>query len=155
MAVKRTLNESRVKLRVNLKELLGKSLPDDQDLVEAVAQKAIDIIVGRTQEGTSLSGRPFKKYSDAYQKSDSFKAFGKSGTPNLTLSGDMLGLMEVLDTTRNTFEIGWSDEKETAKAYNHNVGDTLPKREFFGLQKQELNELRQFAESLLEDNEDG
>jgi hypothetical protein len=152
LAVKRTLSESSVKLRVNIKELLdGKNLPDDPDIVEAIAQKAIDIIVERTQDGVSLSGRPFKKYSDSYQKSVSFKAFGKSSTPNLTLSGDMLDLLELIDTTRNTFEIGWTDDLEIKKAYNHNVGDTVPKREFFGLQKQELDELREFAESLIKD----
>lgn len=124
-------------------------MPDDETILEAIAQKAIDIIIERTQDGKDARGRPFKKYSKAYMESDSFVGFGKSGKVDLTLSGDMLGLMEVVKTTSTGFELGWSDETENAKAFNHVTGDTLPKRDFFDLQKQEQAELRRFAEKLI------
>jgi hypothetical protein len=152
MAVKTKFSESKTSLKVNLKELLGRKV-DDEDIVEALAQKAIDMIVERTQDGKDVKGRNFKPvYSDEYVKSDAFKAFGKKkGVPNLTLTGDMLGLLEPIATSATSFEIGWTDPVENAKAYNHNVGDTLPKRQFLGLQKQELDELRAYAEKLLDE----
>lgn len=153
MSVKKILSKDDVRLKVNMKDILGRDLPGDEDILDAIAQKAMDLIIERTKGGKDVSGKPFKAYAKSYLKSDAFAAFGKSKSVDLTLSGDMLGLMEVVNTTKNTFELGWSDSTENAKAYNHNVGDTLPKREFLGLQKQELKELREFAEGLIKDGE--
>lgn len=153
MAIKKILSPDDVRLKVNMKDILGRDLPDNEEILDAIAQKAIDMIVERTESGKSVSGKAFKKYSKSYQKSDAFAAFGKSGEVNLTLSGDMLGLLDIVNKTKNTFELGWDDPVENAKAYNHNVGDTLPKREFLGLQKQEIDELKRFAERLIEDEQ--
>ena len=153
MSVKKILSPDDVRLKVNMKDILGRDLPDNEDILDAIAQKAMDMIIERTKDGKDVSGRPFKAYAKSYLSGDSFAAFGKSKRVDLTLSGDMLGLMEVLTTTKNTFEIGWTDSEENAKAYNHNVGDTLPKRAFLGLQKQELKELRDFAEGLIKDGD--
>ena len=59
----------------------------------------------------------------------------------MTASGDMLGLMDIVQEKANSITIGWDDETETKKAYNHNFGDTVKKRPFFGLTKGELSEL--------------
>ena len=142
MTVKKILSKDDIRLKINMKDILGRNLPNDSDVIDAIGQKAIDIIVARTQSGKSVSGRKFTKYS---------KNYDKKGTVDLTLSGDMLGLMDITSSTRNTFSIGWGDQLENNKAFNHDTGDTLPKREFLGLQKQELAELRRFAEGLIDD----
>jgi hypothetical protein len=137
-----------VRLKVNLKSILGQTV-DDEEILDAIAQKALDIIKERTADGKDVRGRAFKPYSESYMASDAFKGFGKSKTPDLTLSGDMLGLMDVVKVTPSGFELGWDDETETAKAFNHITGDTVPKRDFFDLKKSEQEDLRRFAEKLI------
>ena len=45
----------------------------------------------------------------------------------------MLSLLDIVEDKGNKIKIGWSDDVENAKAYNHNTGDTVKKREFFGI----------------------
>lgn len=132
----------KMKYEINLREIFGTDV-QDRALREAIAQTAIDKIVERTRSGTSLRGTAFKGYSKSYQDSHAFKAFGKDGTIDLTLTGDMLDQLTVIESTDAKVALGWSDSTQNAKAYNHNVGDTLPKREFFGLQAQEIAEIRE------------
>lgn len=149
MATSRKLSKFSVSLDINLRQLLGEKVPQDSEFKEAVAQRALDIIQSRTEEGRSWKGHKFKKYSDEYRKSDDFKAFGKSaGEVNLTLTGDMLGTMDVIAETRDKITLGWDDETENAKAANHVGGVTVPKRDFFNLNKKELKQLAQFAKEL-------
>lgn len=132
----------KVKLKINLSEMFGEEMPDNEALRLAVGQTIIDRIKERTQSGVDKRNQPFKKYSKRYINSDEFEAFGKSsGDVNLTLSGDMLELMEILRSSKNVLEIGWEDETQNAKAYNHTVGDTVPRRDFFGISKTELKEI--------------
>lgn len=137
-----------MRLKVNLKSILGQTV-DDEEILNAIAQKALDIINERTASGRDVRGRTFRPYSEAYQSSDAFKGFGKSKRVDLTLSGDMLGLMDVVASSPSGFELGWDDETETAKAFNHITGDTVPKRDFFDLKKSEQEDLRRFAEKLI------
>jgi len=129
-----------VRLKINLKKLLGKS-PSDE-LKDAIAQKAIDLIEERTKRQKGVKDQKlenFPKYSKEYAKEKGSKKV------DLTLSGDMLGLMDVVKETKNTIEIGWEDDTENAKAFNHTTGDTLPKRNFFDLTKREVTKLKDFA----------
>jgi len=108
--------------------------------MEQIGQDLIDIIVDRTRDGKDIDGKTFKnKYDDDYVASDEFKAFGKSKNDvNMTLEGNMLADIQVLEITDRDIIIGHEDETETAKSYNHNVGDTLPKRAFFGVTDSEI-----------------
>jgi hypothetical protein len=155
LSIKRKLTKRSAALEINLRELLGKSPPRDSDFRDAVAQKAIDMIVDRTQKKQrSWRGHNFKKYSEDYKNSNTFDAFGKGKERvDLTLSGDMLGLLNKTDETRDKIELGWDDDKEKAKAANHVQGVTVPKRDFFNLNKKELKELKRFAERLIDDGE--
>lgn len=133
----------KVKLKINLAEMFGvDEMPESQALNAAIGQAIIDRIRERTESGVDKRNQAFKKYSKRYINSDEFEAFGKSASDvNLTLSGDMLGLMDVIRSTKNVIEIGWDDSTNNAKAYNHIVGDTVPKRDFFGISKTELKEI--------------
>jgi hypothetical protein len=125
--------------KINLKELFGVDFGNDTDLKEYVGQLIIEKIRQRTEAGVDIDGDAFKAYSKKYIESLPFKAFGKDdGAVNMTLSGDMLGLMDIIDSTRNVITIGWSDETNKLKAANHNGGYTLPKRTFFGVTEKEL-----------------
>lgn len=154
MATSRKLSKFSVSLDINLRKLMGERVPQDSEFKEAVAQKALDIIQDRTESGRSWKGHKFKRYSDSYKKSDDFKAFGKSaGEVNLTLSGDMLGTMDVIDESRDKITLGWDDAEENAKAANHVGGVTVPKRDFFNLNKKELKQLKDFAKELADGGE--
>lgn len=65
--------------------------------------------------------------------SDSYAKYHKAGDTlaNLDLNGDMLSALTFEpDYETGTIKIGIFDEGQAIKAYNHNVGDTLPQRQF-------------------------
>jgi len=144
--VNRKLKGNNPRLEINLKEIFGKNLPSDGALVEAIGQAILDRIVERTESGKGVNGKGFKGYSTSYKESLDFKAFGKSGKVNLKLSGDMLGLMDITDQSRNKLTIGWDDSDEAAKAHGHitggGAGGNLPVRDFFGLTQKDLREIK-------------
>lgn len=143
MSVKRTLSQEEVSLTVDLEELFGVDLSDKPEVKQAVGQAIIEKIVNRTASGKSLSGGKFKGYSESYSESLAFKAAGKTkGDVNLKLFGDMLGTLDVISDEGNKLKIGWDDELQNAKAYNHNYGETVPKREFMGLTQAEITEIK-------------
>lgn len=78
-------------------------------------------------EATSpVTGRAFKKLSKAYAE---YKAGESSSViPNMELTGEMLDALEIVDKGGSKVEIGWFEDDQAVKAYNHTVGDTLPKR---------------------------
>jgi len=140
--VKSNISQSNMELEVSLEEMFGQEVTD-QSLREEIGQAIIDKIVERTQSGKRLGGGSLKGYSKAYKESLAFKVTGKneSGPANLTLTGDMLGTLDIKDDTETKLKIGWQSDTENAKAFNHHTGDTLPKRPFFGLQQNELQEI--------------
>lgn len=157
--------KDRVYQRFNLKEIFGVDFSDKPDLKEAIAQVIIEKIKTRTEDGLAIGGKRELQspYSDEYSKSLSFKAAGKSKRKvNMKLTGDMLGLLDMIKETSNTIEIGWDDD-QAPKAYNHNVGDTVPKRPFFGLSATEIaalkkefgSEVKEAARSYKKDGGDG
>lgn len=147
-----TFKKSKVKQTINLKDEFGVDLRGLNSLKEAIGGAIIERIRSRTQAGQGVSfsaggsGRPVKlkaPYSKEYADSLDFKAFGKSrGKVDMKLTGDMLGLMDVIQIEGNKITIGWNDSTENAKAYNHSVGDTVPRRPFFGVSKKELKEIK-------------
>jgi hypothetical protein len=135
------ISKKNIYQKINLKELFGVDFGNDTDLKEYIGQLIIERIRQRTESGVDIDGDAFKGYSKAYKESLPFKAFGKSEDVNMTLSGDMLGLMDIIDESRNVITIGWSDETNKLKAANHNGGYTLPKRQFFGVNEKELRQI--------------
>ena len=142
--------KSKVSQKINLKEELGIDFSGKDNLKELVGEAILKRIRERTQSSVSMRfddsgrGRPgkFKPYSKEYKSSDEFKAFGKSNKVNLTASGDMLELMDIISIQGNTIEIGWDESDENAKAFNHSIGDTVPARPFFGISKKELQSIK-------------
>lgn len=119
-----------VSQEINLAELLGR-LPTDTEK-EAFISEAINLIIERTQSGVDRNGKTFKPYSKDYAN---FKGVSTSDV-DLTLMGDMLSAVDGTSEGDNVVLL-INDTTETLKAYNHNVGDTLPKRAFFGITQDE------------------
>jgi len=156
------ISKNNVEQTIDLKELFGVSFNNAPALKEAIGQKIIDRIVSRTQSGMGISFNDSGKantlklkapYSKAYVNSDEFKAHGKSkGDVNLTLSGDMLGLLDIKNQTGDTITIGWNKgDGQDPKAFNHITGDTVPKRPFFGISKTELLKIKADMSSEVKD----
>ncbi len=140
------LNKTKVSQKINLEDLIGTDISFDRDLVREIGQAIIDYMVDRAEDGRGLNGVKLKSpYSKSYAESLDFKAAGKSrGNVNMTLSGDMLASIDILDQDGSTIEIGIEDEEQAIKAYGHQTGfeghPVLdgPKRPFFGVSVKEL-----------------
>jgi len=154
-----TVTLSQIEQTVDLKELTGVDLSEARPIKEAIAQAIIDRIQSRTEAGEGVrfssngSATPVKlksPYSKEYVDSIEFRAAGKKkGQVNMTLTGDMLASMDVLSTSGNAIKIGITDDAQIPKAFNHLVGDTVPKRPWFGISKAEMAEiLNQFKPDL-------
>lgn len=121
------IKKTEVSQTFNLKELLGYSPTEEQK--NLFWELAVDKMVDRTLGGKDRDGRDFAQYSKEYAE--------KKGVPrtsvDMTLEGDMLQSFEDSQLRqRNMVKIKVGEGVETLKAFNHNDGDTLPKRAFFG-----------------------
>jgi len=106
----------------NLEELLGVSFRGETSLRLAIAQAVIDRIVERTQdENVDRSGNRFEGYSEEYEDTTAFKLL-KDGDVDMTLTGNMLNSIEVLNHGPNTIQIGFE-------------------RAFFGIEENEFKSL--------------
>lgn len=139
---KEVFKETKMELHFELKDIFGSKARFTEEFRQAFANSAIQKIVERTQEGRPLYGS-WRRYSEGYKESLPFKAFGKTEDVNLTLTGDMLGTLSLLKSQGSKVVIGWDIELQNKKAFNHHTGDTVPRRPFFGLQNQEISELKE------------
>lgn len=146
-----TLTKNSVFQDLSLSDIFGLDLSSYPDIGLAFGQAAIDIMLERTASGVDKNGNAFARYSDSYKDSLEFKAFGKSNQVNMNLEGNMLSDLDILDFNGNDLKIGFKDTVENNKAYNHNTGDTLPKREFFGLTNDEIEALKLSFQSQVDD----
>jgi hypothetical protein len=150
----RKITKRLVEQEIDLEEFFGVDFTGKPGLREIIGEKIIERIRQRVQEeGRGFNGRPLKRpYSDDYSESAEFKAFGKSKSDvNMTLTGDMLGLMDITKQSANTVTIGWRDSEQELKAFNHITGDTVPRRDFFGINKTEMREIvREMREEVKE-----
>jgi hypothetical protein len=116
---------------------------------EVLADEIIDFIRERTQKGKSWRNTTLAGYSDAYAKSLEFKIAGKSrGDVNLTLSGDMLGALTLLDSEDGRLRIGFEDGSDENARADGNIRGTYghdkpigPKRDFLGITKRDLSQI--------------
>jgi hypothetical protein len=129
---------------LDLETIFKGEIPDSNSFKESFAQAIIDKIVERTQSNEDVRGRNFEPYSESYKNSAMFKGFGKSNTVDLTLTGDMLGFLDLVKTEGSKIILGWNDPNEAAKAHGHITGGaTGKKRDFFGVSKAEVDEIKQ------------
>ncbi len=115
-----------------------------------LADLVIEHIVDRTQRGKDKDGRAFPRYSKEYTKSLDFNNAGKSaGDVNLTLSGDMLAALQILDDAPGKIRIGFergSDENARADGnirgtYGSDTPSRKKARDFLGIKPEVLSKL--------------
>lgn len=117
-------------VNLDLPSTLPKSVADD--IKKEVGDFVVTSILDYVGQGKSpVTGRSFKQLSEEY--ADDKK--GGRREPNLDLEGDMLNSLKA-ELTPKGIEVGIFDGSQAPKAYNHCVGDTLPKRQFIPEPKQ-------------------
>lgn len=131
------MSEPQKKRRFNLPTSL-----DETDRLK-VGRLIIDRILERTAKNTSVDGTRFPNYSDTYAKSLDFKIAGKSkNDPNLTLTGDMLESLKILEQGAGFVTIGYEEgTPENDKAVWAERSDNGPARKFMGVQDTELEQI--------------
>lgn len=142
------LRKTRIEQKLNLADIIGKDISADRVLVRKIAQGIIDYMVDRAKDGKGIGRRDLKSpYSKAYAESLAFKAAGKSrNNVNMTLSGDMLRSIDILEEDGASVTIGIDDPIDAPKAYGHQTGfeghPTIPqgkyRRRFFGVTSDEI-----------------
>jgi hypothetical protein len=137
LEVKATLDK--VSQTINLNEVVGADISGDEKLVSKMGQAIIDYMDTRVEDGLGYGRKKLKSpYSKAYSESLNFVAAGKTKNHvNMRLSGDMMASIDILDTSGAEITLG-IEGSEAPKAFNHQTGDTVPKREFFGVTKEEI-----------------
>lgn len=94
--------------RDDLKPAIAKALA-------AVGEAAVTIIRQRTGKGLDSTGRPFKPYGEDYRLARI--ASGRSGTPNLLLTGELLNNLKRLRVTPKGVVIGWDKLQHRASHF--------------------------------------
>lgn len=121
---------------------------DDED-AQTVAEEILNFIVERTKKGYGSDGEKFPGYSPSYKASDVFKLGGKSSKVDLTLSGEMLDSLEILQAKRGKIVIGFakgSDMNGRADgncrgSYGTSKDDPSKARNFMELSGKELSKI--------------
>jgi hypothetical protein len=110
---------------LQLPDILPESVASEikRDVGDYVTVAILDY-VGQGQSPVQ-GGKKFKQLSKEYADEEK----GGRREPNLELNGDMLGSLTYKATDKGV-EVGIFDSSQAPKAYNHCVGDTLPKRQF-------------------------
>lgn len=83
-----------------------------------IGEAAVERIRERTKQGIGASGKQWGRYSSEYQRHIDFQIAGKDPAPvNLTLTGDMLDSVQVLDASiPGIIEIGIEEGVDADKA---------------------------------------
>lgn len=158
---KYTETQEEIKQELDMGKILKADFSGSPGLLIEMSQFLVDKIVERTLDRKDVRGAPFNgfigdkdskakgKYSADYVNSLEFQAFNKSQSiVNLQLTGLMLSSIDVTNVSGNMIEISIVPD-QTPKAFNHQTGDTVPHRPFFGVTNREISQLkREFKEDL-------
>ncbi len=156
-----TMTQKKVSYEFDPFELAGLERPKTKSALREALNEIRDYI--RTEvlqyvgEGKSpVAGGPFKKSLSADYKKLKEK-ISSSGIANLELTGDMLDALECVVTSDGTLVLQVTGS-EAPKAYNHNVGDTLPQRQFVPMKGETFKSpiikgMKEIAEAFAEDDE--
>ncbi len=142
LAGKKTITVDEMSQEIDLKRYLGRDATDKEKRL--FGELAVERINSRTLDGKTIHGGKFKRYSEAYAE----KKGVTRDSVDLFLDGDMLDNVVAQNANASKVRIEIDDSLDTKKGFNHNVGETVPKRPWFGITTQEA---RAMAEAVRED----
>jgi len=147
MAIKAKGDQTNYYLEIDLKKDMGIDRNLNPLTKREVGQAIIDVIIERTRgQGRPLTGGSFAPYSEQYAK---IKGVSVNDV-DLTLFGDMLNSLQVGEISGDKLIINSDDSFQYPKLFNHNTGDTVPKREFFGILKSEINNVKKSLQAAID-----
>jgi hypothetical protein len=79
----------------------------DKALMREIGLLALEQIRTRTRLGQDMHGQAFAPYHPGYAQQKA-EAVGGSGTVNLTVSGDLLNALQVIEVTDTSVTLGWT-----------------------------------------------
>ena len=132
-----TISLSELSQEIDLESYLGrKPTKSEKASFAALAQATIE---ERTLDGKTINGGKFKEYSKAYAE---FKGVTRSSV-DLFLEGDMLESIGRRSSKEKAGTVFMQMVKglQTKKGFNHTSGDTVPKRNFFGVTDSEARDI--------------
>lgn len=134
---KLTVSLDELSQEIDLKEYLGRKPTANEKRL--FAELAVDTIENRTLDGQTVNGGKFKKYSKSYAD---LKGVTRDSV-DLFLKGDMLESINRRKSKEKAGSVFIQMKKgiQTKKGYNHNTGQTVPRREFFGITDAEASDL--------------
>ena len=110
-------------------------------------------IKDRTRKGRDFRGRAFRPYSPKYAKQRAKE--GRTTTPNLFRSGQMLGNMSFKTLSKTKGQIFFPNRQQNLKAFYNDtlgVGKAQIKREFFSVGKKEEDKaVKIFTDTIIRD----
>lgn len=123
--MRRKISLDEIHQTIDLSKIFGREPTASER--RAFADEAIERIIDRTQSGIDRNGRSFTRYSEEYAEQKGVSR----GDVDMTLFGDMLLSVDA-ETDSNSIKI-FIPSDEVPKSYNHITGDTVPKRDWFGI----------------------
>jgi hypothetical protein len=125
------IRKTKVSYTLNLREKLKDIKPEKREKAKEEIAKVVLQTIKNDSLGSisSVDGKGFKPLSKNYE--DFKKSQGKGSAANLRLKGS---LMKSLNASISGNKITWghigAEAKEKKKSFNHNVGDSLPRRAY-------------------------
>ena len=122
----------------------------DEDERQAIAFDIISYIQDRSKAGKGKDGKKFPGYTKDYRSSQEYKTIkGKKTKVDLTLSGDMLDSIDLLEDEKGGLIIGISeDDQDNGKAegnirgsYGKPTGKQSKARDFLAISKAEVSKI--------------
>ena len=128
---------SEVSQTIDLAHYLGSKPTEEQK--QAFADAAIETIKQRTLDNQDVNNKKFARYSQEYADRKGVSV----DSVDLFLEGDMLDSIARIKSQEKsgTIKIKVKGKLNTLKAHNHQTGQTLPKRTWFGLLEKEVESI--------------
>ena len=116
---------------------LGKMKDELPKIIVKVLSTIRNDILKRTTSGQGVNGGKFKPYSKMYKviRANNHR---QTSPVSLTYTGNMLRSMKVFNVSGGG-EIRFDSTRANDLAVKHNEGKGVPQREFFGLNKDNIN----------------
>ncbi len=108
-------------------DLTGIPLDEREDAKQAVLDYIKEQMLSDLGQAVSpVTGDSFTPLSKEYAKYKETKS--SNVIPNMELTGALLDSLTGIDKGGTKIEIGWFEDDQAVKAFNHTTGDTVPKR---------------------------
>ena len=130
----------KVEIDLNAEDLIDELQDDVMSSIFGAVQNARVKMQRRSQRGTDVNGREFKKYSKSYAEFKEKKT-GKSKPVDLTLSGEMWKQIKTQDPKLNGDKVVCEVKSTTPKASDKIIENEKRGRKFFDFNEDERDQI--------------